>query len=275
MTCASCANRIERNLNKLDGVTASVNYATEKATVDFDPGAVTPDDLVAAVEAAGYQAVAARPTSPRPPSREADELAPLRRRLIISRAAVAAGAADRDDPPAAVRQLAVARAPARHARDPVGRVAVPPRRLGEPPARHGDDGHADLASACSPPGCWSLYALFLGDAGMPDMRMSFELIPDSAGSGADEIYLEVGAVVTTFLLAGPLLRGARQAPRRRRPDGAARARRQGRRSWPTARAPRARSSSSRSATASSSAPARRSPPTASSSRARARSTSRC
>ena len=57
MTCASCANRIERKLNKLDGVTATVNYATEKATVDFDPGAVAPERLVEAVEAAGYQAV--------------------------------------------------------------------------------------------------------------------------------------------------------------------------------------------------------------------------
>ena len=57
MTCASCANRIERKLNKLDGVSASVNYATEKATVDFDAAAVAPEDLVAAVEAAGYEAV--------------------------------------------------------------------------------------------------------------------------------------------------------------------------------------------------------------------------
>ncbi len=56
MTCASCANRIERKLNKLDGVTASVNYATEKARVEFDPGTVAPEQLVAAVEAAGYQA---------------------------------------------------------------------------------------------------------------------------------------------------------------------------------------------------------------------------
>jgi Cu+-exporting ATPase len=57
MTCASCANRIERKLNKLDGVTATVNYATEKATVDFDRAAVAPERLVQAVEAAGYQAV--------------------------------------------------------------------------------------------------------------------------------------------------------------------------------------------------------------------------
>ncbi|HEY9389747.1 MAG TPA: heavy metal-associated domain-containing protein, partial [Mycobacteriales bacterium] len=56
MTCASCAARIQRKLNKLDGVTATVNYATEKASVDYDPGQVTPEDLVAAVRAAGYSA---------------------------------------------------------------------------------------------------------------------------------------------------------------------------------------------------------------------------
>jgi len=56
MTCASCANRVERRLNGLDGVTATVNYATEKATVRFDPAAVAPEDLVAAVAAAGYRA---------------------------------------------------------------------------------------------------------------------------------------------------------------------------------------------------------------------------
>ena len=70
MTCASCANRIERKLNKLDGVSATVNYATEKARVEFDPGAVAPDQLVEAVEAAGYSADAAgeraRPAEPTP-----------------------------------------------------------------------------------------------------------------------------------------------------------------------------------------------------------------
>ena len=80
MTCASCANQIERNLNELDGVSATVNYATEKATVDFDAAAVDTDALVAAVEAAGYQAAlpaadgpAGRPRGPRtrPPCRGA------------------------------------------------------------------------------------------------------------------------------------------------------------------------------------------------------------
>ena len=57
MTCASCATRIEKRLNRLDGVSASVNYATEAATVDFDPRQVTLADLVAAVEAVGYRAL--------------------------------------------------------------------------------------------------------------------------------------------------------------------------------------------------------------------------
>ena len=57
MTCASCATRIERNLNRLDGVEATVNYATERASVRFDAERVTPGELVAAVEAAGYAAL--------------------------------------------------------------------------------------------------------------------------------------------------------------------------------------------------------------------------
>ena len=85
MTCASCANRIERKLNKLDGVSASVNYATERATVDYDPAAVAPEQLTAAVEAAGYQA--ALPDGDAPSNTEAtDETAPLRQRLLISAA---------------------------------------------------------------------------------------------------------------------------------------------------------------------------------------------
>src|SRR3954451_14064544 len=85
MTCASCANRIERKLNKLDGVTASVNYATAKARVEFEAGAVAPQQLVAAVEAAGYQAAL---PSDEPegaaPADAVDETAPLRRRLLLA-----------------------------------------------------------------------------------------------------------------------------------------------------------------------------------------------
>ena len=62
MTCASCAARIEKRLNRLDGVTATVNFATEQAAVDYDRTRVAPDELVAAVEAIGYGAVAAGPS---------------------------------------------------------------------------------------------------------------------------------------------------------------------------------------------------------------------
>src|SRR5919108_1314734 len=86
MTCASCANRIERKLNKLEGVTATVNYATEQATVDFDPTVVQPEQLVDAVESAGYQAALPSTTAAESDDDEVDETAPLRQRLIVSAA---------------------------------------------------------------------------------------------------------------------------------------------------------------------------------------------
>src|SRR4051812_28083199 len=84
MTCASCASRIERKLNRLDGVSATVNYTTEHASVDYDPDAIEPRALLGAVEAAGYAAVlpAAAPSHDHDPVE--DETATLRRRLIVS-----------------------------------------------------------------------------------------------------------------------------------------------------------------------------------------------
>jgi P-type Cu+ transporter len=82
MTCASCAVRIEKKLNKLDGVEASVNYATEKATVDFDPEIAAPEHLVAAVEAAGYRTVLRE----EPAEEERDASRPPRTRLLVSAA---------------------------------------------------------------------------------------------------------------------------------------------------------------------------------------------
>src|SRR2546429_8988307 len=84
MTCASCANRIERKLNKLDGVTASVNYATEKARVHAPEG-VDPATLVATVEAAGYSATLPQPDKPAESEVDEDDpTRPLRQRLITS-----------------------------------------------------------------------------------------------------------------------------------------------------------------------------------------------
>ena len=85
MTCASCAARIEKKLNRLDGVTATVNYATEKAKVTYGPG-VTPEDLVATVEKTGYTAELPRPRAEEPAAPVEDAAASLRRRLFVSTA---------------------------------------------------------------------------------------------------------------------------------------------------------------------------------------------
>ncbi len=196
MTCASCANRIEKKLNKLDGVTASVNYATEKATVDFDAGVVQPEQLVAAVEAAGYQAVLPTETDAEP----ADETAPPRRRLVLS-AVLALPVLVLSMVPALqfemwqwlVLQLAT---------PVVVWGAWPFHRAAWANLRHATATMDTLVSVgVLAAWLWSLYALFLGEAGMPGMTMTFDLWPDR-GAGADHIYLEVAAVVTVFMLAG-------------------------------------------------------------------------
>jgi Cu+-exporting ATPase len=198
MTCASCANRIERGLNKLDGVTASVNYATEKASVEFDEGAVARDQLVEAVEAAGYQAELPSAEPARAAVERPDE--PLRRRLILSAIL-------------SLPVLLVSMVPALQfdnwqwlalnmATPVVLWGAWPFHQAAWANLKHGAATMDTLVSVgVLSAWLWSLYALFIGDAGMPDMRMSFNLIPE-AGSGADEIYLETASVVTTFILAG-------------------------------------------------------------------------
>jgi Cu+-exporting ATPase len=198
MTCASCANRIERRLNKLDGVTATVNYATEKASVEFDGATVAPDQLVEAVEAAGYRAELPSTEPVAPLAERPDE--PLRRRLILSGVF-------------SLPVLLVSMVPAFQfdnwqwlalnlATPVVLWGAWPFHHAAWTNLRHGTATMDTLVSVgVLAAWLWSVYALFIGDAGMPDMRMSFDLIPD-AGAGADEIYLETASVVTTFILAG-------------------------------------------------------------------------
>ena len=201
MTCASCANRIERTLNKVDGVSASVNYATERATVRYDPAAVEPEQLIGAVEAAGYSA---QLPSSEQPSEEAgadqDPTASLRRRLLISGLL-------------SLPVLLMAMIPALQfdnwqwlslnlATPVVIWGAWPFHKATWANLKHGTATMDTLISVgVVSAWLWSLYALFIGDAGMPDMRMSFDLIPEQ-GAGADEIYLETASVVTTFILAG-------------------------------------------------------------------------
>jgi len=198
MTCASCANRIERRLNELDGVTATVNYATEKASVEFDGAAVAPDQLVEAVEAAGYHAVLPTTEPDGPAEEHADD--PLRRRLILSGVL-------------SLPVLLVSMVPAFQFDNwqwLALNLATPVVLWGAWPfhsaawanLRHGTATMDTLVSVgVLAAWLWSVYALFIGDAGMPDMRMSFDLIPD-ARAGSDEIYLETASVVTTFILAG-------------------------------------------------------------------------
>jgi len=206
MTCASCANRIERRLNKLDGVSATVNYATEKATVDYDPKAAGTEDLLGAVRAAGYEAVLSATDSAhhgaghehRDPS--GDETAALRRRLVIS-AVLSAPV------------LLLAMVPALQFDNWQWlslNLATPVVLWGAWPFHQAAWANAKHATATMDTlisvgvlaaWLWSVYGLFLGSAGMPGMRMPFELIPER-GSGADQIYLEVAAVVTTLILLG-------------------------------------------------------------------------
>ncbi|GAA2535165.1 heavy metal translocating P-type ATPase [Pseudonocardia hydrocarbonoxydans] len=195
MTCASCAHRVERKLNKLDGVSASVNYATEKARVQA-PDGVDPAVLVAQVEAAGYTATlpAAKPA---PAAEEAD---PLRERLIVSIVL-------------SVPVVALSMVPAWQftywqwivlalAGPVVVWAAAPFHRAAWTNLRHGAATMDTLVSmGVLAAFAWSLYALLWGTAGTPGMVHPFELTI-SPSDGAGNIYLEVAAGVTTFLLAG-------------------------------------------------------------------------
>jgi Cu+-exporting ATPase len=201
MTCSSCANRIERRLNKVEGVTATVNYATEKAVVSFDED-VDPAELVSQVEAAGYKARLPRPagTATDAEPDPVDPTAALRTRLLVSTALT-------------IPVVAMAMIPFLQfenwqwmslmlAAPVVVWGALPFHRAAWVNLRHGAATMDTLISIGTLAAFgWSLYALFIGDAGMPGMKMAFELTI-SQGSGAHEIYLEAAAAVTTFILAG-------------------------------------------------------------------------
>jgi Cu+-exporting ATPase len=218
MTCASCANRIERKLNKLDGVTASVNYATERAKVGYADG-LTPDDLIAAVRAAGYDASLVIPpadtgtdtrTGTRTGTASGDDgpgasaadahLASLRQRLVISAVLATPVIAMAMIPPLQFTNwqwlsLTLA-APV------VVWGGWPFHKAAWTNLRHGAVSMDTLVSlGTSAAFLWSLYALFLGYAGMAGMRHTFEW-GISRSDGASNIYLEAAAGVTTFLLAG-------------------------------------------------------------------------
>ena len=216
MTCASCANRIERKLNKLGGVAATVNYATERATVEYQE-TVAVDELIAAVEAAGYHAALPTAEAEREQAVEQDPVAPLRRRLTISALL-------------SLPVLVIAMIPTLQfdnwqwlslqlATPVVLWGAWPFHRAAWANLKHATATMDTLISVGSLSAwLWSLYALFLGNAGDNGMRMVFSLIP-SSGGGANEIYLETAAIVTTFILAGRYF----EARAKRRPGAALKA----------------------------------------------------
>ncbi|OKJ69624.1 heavy metal translocating P-type ATPase [Streptomyces sp. CB02261] len=209
MTCASCAARVEKKLNRVDGVTATVNYATEKARVEHPPH-VGVDELIATVVRTGY--TAEEPPPPEPPSfpepgTAADgadpELAALRQRLTVT-ALLAAPVVLLAMVPALQfdnwqwLSLTLA-APA------VVWGGLPFHRAAWTNLRHGAATMDTLVSVGTLAAFgWSLWALFLGDAGMPGMRHGFDLTVDRT-DGAATIYLEVAAGVVTFLLLGRYL----------------------------------------------------------------------
>ncbi|QRP48171.1 cation-translocating P-type ATPase [Amycolatopsis sp. FDAARGOS 1241] len=198
MTCASCAARVERKLNKVEGVTANVNYATEKAHVEF-PSTVSVDDLVGVVEATGYTAQCPEPEKPEP-AEDHDETRPLRDRLLYSALLT-------------VPVVLLAMVPALQfdnwqwlsltlAAPVVVWGAWPFHRAAWTNLRHGATTMDTLISlGVAAATLWSLYALFFGTAGEPGLRDSFELTV-MPGAGTGTIYLEVAAGVTTFILAG-------------------------------------------------------------------------
>jgi Cu+-exporting ATPase len=219
MTCASCAMRIEKKLNRMPGVTATVNYATEKAHLVLPEG-VPIEDAIATVEATGYTArVPDPPNAPITSGGDADqshdpELDSLRQRLVISTALT-------------VPVVAMAMIPALQfeywqwasltlAAPVVVWGAWPFHRAAVTNLRHGAATMDTLISVgVSAAFLWSLWALFLGGAGMPGMTMTFSLMP-AAGDDVPHLYLEVAAAVTVFILLGRYLEA-----RAKRSSGAA------------------------------------------------------
>ncbi|MER5684650.1 heavy metal translocating P-type ATPase [Streptomyces sp. NPDC002205] len=205
MTCASCAARIEKKLNRMDGVTATVNYATEKAKVSYRGEDMSVQDLIATVEKTGYTAQEPAPpvrTEESTPAAEdgADALRPLRQRLLTAVVL-------------AVPVIAMAMIPALQfmywqwlsltlTAPVVTYAAWPFHRAAWTNARHGAATMDTLISVgTSAAFLWSVWALFFGTAGMPGMTHPFELTIGRS-DGAGNIYLEAAPGVTAFILAG-------------------------------------------------------------------------
>ncbi|MEN8650331.1 heavy metal translocating P-type ATPase [Streptomyces sp. 21So2-11] len=206
MTCASCAARVEKKLNRMDGVFATVNYATEKARISYVDGVLIPD-LIATVEKTGYTAEEPPPptAAPQEPATAGQDagLASLRQRLLVSLTL-------------SLPVIAMAMIPSLQfdnwqwlsltlASPVVVWGGLPFHRAAWTNVRHGAATMDTLVSIGTLAAYgWSLWALFFGQAGMTGMRHGFELTA-SRTDGASAIYLEVAAGVITFILLGRFL----------------------------------------------------------------------
>ena len=220
MTCASCAARVEKKLNRMPGVSASVNYATEKARVSYAPD-VAPEDLVATVRATGYTATLPADPAEDHPVEDAgqaakdEQEAAWRMRLVVSAVLT-------------LPVLLMSMVPALQfdnwqwvsltlASPVVVWGALPFHRAAWANLRHRASTMDTLISVgVGSAYLWSLWALLFTDAGMTGMRMPFDLLPSRSGDGEAQIYLEVAAAVTTFIIAGRYLEA-----RAKRASGAA------------------------------------------------------
>jgi Cu+-exporting ATPase len=216
MTCAACANRIEKKLNRLDGVTATVNYATEKANVTFDPTVATPDTLIATVESIGYGAALPAPADDDRPDAALARIAELQRRLVL---AIVCG----------VPVLLLSMVPALQFRGwqwvalvlatPVATWSAWPfhstaaKNLRQAEASMDTLVSVGVIAAYG----WSLYALLATPAGDMGMTMPMSLIPTRGDS--HHLYLEVASTTVALILAGRWF----EARSKRRAGGALRA----------------------------------------------------
>jgi Cu+-exporting ATPase len=204
MSCSSCAARIEQRLNDLDGVRATVNFATEAAHLEL-AGGRTAQDCISAIEGEGYGATEASALGTSA-ERDADgeaELRSLRLRLVVSAILTAP-----------VLAMAMVSSLQFDGWQWVSLVLVTPvvtwgawpfHRMALMGLRHRATTMDTLISlGVTAAYLWSLYALFFGDAGDLDMRMPFELTVDRE-RGVDQLYFEVASVVTVFILAGRYL----------------------------------------------------------------------
>ncbi|HAT1170552.1 TPA: cadmium-translocating P-type ATPase [Corynebacterium striatum] len=207
MTCTSCSSRVERKLNKVDGVEATVNFATESASIEYDPSTSTPDSLIEVVRGAGYDAFAlteeqeadSEETANPVDEARAQEAKDLLRRTIVSAAI-------------STPIMVVSMLPALQFTNWQWAAAIlattvyifggaPFHKATWTNLKHGSFTMDTLITMGTTAAYfWSLYAMFFGHAGHPSMKMHMELVSNNAEM--DHIYLESVGMVITFLLLG-------------------------------------------------------------------------